>query len=100
MTVQKHLEDINGAEKIHRKDISHIKGNTTRQNPTTTTIMNIVMPKELKEQNTNIMSHTDIMFIDKIGFMTSISHPLHHWGCKHMENNTKDSFHKALDKSL
>ena len=27
-------------------------------------------------------------------------HPLHHQGCKCMENNTKDSFLGALDKSL
>ena len=71
------LEDIDGAEKIHRKDILHIKGKMTWQSPTTTTIMNITMPKELKEQNTNIMPCMDIMHIDKIGFMTSISPPLH-----------------------
>ena len=94
------LEDIDGAEKIHRKDILCIKGKTTRWNPTTTTIMNIAMPKELKEQNTNIMSCMDIMCINKIGFVINISHPLCCWGCQHMENNTKDSFCGSLNKSL
>ena len=40
------LEDIDRAEKICGKDILHIKGKMTRQNPTTTTIMNIATPKE------------------------------------------------------
>ena len=62
--------------------------------------MNIATPKELKEQNKNITSHTDIMHINKIGFMTNISYPLCHGGCKHMENNTEDPFCEALDKSL
>ena len=42
----------------------------------------------------------DIVCIDEIGFMTSISHPLCCWGCKHVENNTKDSFHEVLIKPL
>ena len=50
------LEDIDEAEKIHGKDILHIKGKTTRQNPTSTTIMNIAMPKKpRKEQEHHIM---------------------------------------------
>ena len=43
------LEDINRAEKICGKDILHIKGKTTKRNPTTTAIVNITMPTELKE---------------------------------------------------
>ena len=71
-------EDIDRAEKIHRKDISCVKGKTTRCNLTTTTIMNIATPKELKERNENITLCMDLVCIDKIGFVTSISHPLHH----------------------
>ena len=83
------LEDI---------DVSHVKGKTMRRNPIATTAMTVTMPKELKEQNENITSHIDMMHVNKIGFMTSMSHPLCCCGCKHVANNAKDSFHNALDK--
>ena len=78
------LDDIDRAEKICRKDISHIKVKVARWNSTTTTIVNIAMPKEPKERNKNITLHIDIAHIDKIGFMTRTSHPLHCWGHQHV----------------
>ena len=92
------MEDINIAEKICRKDVSSAKGKTTRRNPTATTAMTVAIPKELNEQNENIAVHSDMMCVNKIGFMTSMSHPLCCCGCKHVANNAKDSFHNALDK--
>ena len=94
------LDDIDGAEKICRKDILHVKRRTTGWNPTTTTIVNIAMPKEFKGENKNITLHIDIVHINKIGFMATTSHPLHHQGCKHIENVTKDSFCDTLDEPL
>ena len=91
-------EDIEIAENIHRKDISHMKGKTTKRNPTTTTTTLIDTPKELKEHNENATSHINMMCINEIGFMTSTSHPMHCCSCEHVANNAKESFCNALNK--
>ena len=86
------------AEKTHGKDVSCIKSEPTRRNPTTTTVVNIAMSKESKEQNKDITLCVDIMHINNIGFVTLASHPLHHQGCKDVNDNTKQSFHNVSDK--
>ena len=37
--------------------------------------MTIATPKELKKHNENVTLHIDMMCINEIGFMTSMSHP-------------------------
>ena len=39
-----------------------------------------------------------MMHINKIGFMTSMSHLMHHCRCEHVANDDKESFHKVSDK--
>ena len=74
------VEDTETAEQICGKDMSHIKGKTTCRNPTMQENATMTTPKELKERNEDITSHIDVMCVNKMGFMTSTSHPLHHWG--------------------
>ena len=71
------LDDIVRAEKTHRKDVSCVEGKMTRRNPTTTAIMNVTMPKELKEHNENIALCIDIVCVNEIGFAMSTLHSLH-----------------------
>ena len=91
-------EDIDLAEKICGNDTLHVKGKTMRCNPTTTTSMTVAMPKEPKECNEDITLHVDVMRVNKIGFVTSTSHSSHCQGCKHMNDNAKESFSNTLDK--
>ena len=88
------VEDIDTAEKICSEDISHLKGKTTTRNPTTTNATAMTIPKEFREKHENITSHMDTMHIEKIGFMTTISHPLHCRGCTHLEDHMSDTFCK------
>ena len=44
------VDDMDIAEQTHGKDISHVKGKTTRQNPTTQENKTMMMPKELREK--------------------------------------------------
>ena len=83
------LDDIDGAEKSHGNDILCIEGKPMRQNPTTTTIVNITTPKELKERNKNITPCIDIVCINEIGFVTTMSHPLHSRGHKHIKQHKR-----------
>ena len=94
------VEDIKTAEQICGKDISHIEGKTTRHNPTMQEDKTMAMPKELKEQNKEITLCIDMMCINKVGFMTSILHPLCHRGCTHVPQNNEETFHAAIDEML
>ena len=40
----------------------------------------------------------DVMCINEIGFVTSVSHLMHHHGCHCAAQNNAFTFHKALDK--
>ena len=94
------VADIERAEETHGKDISHTKGKTAPQNPTTKENAIMTTPKELRERNEEIALCIDMMCINKIGFMTSISHPLCYRGCTHVPQNNKMTFHAVLDKML
>ena len=95
------LDDINPLEKTNDKDMLHVKGEMTRHNPTmTTTTMNAAIPKELQECNKDITLCVNVMCVNEMGFMTSTSHPTHHWGCKHIIDNAIEQFHGALDEML
>ena len=72
------VEDIIIAKDIYGKDISYIKGQTTRRNPTTTMAMTIAIPKELKDKHRDIKLYMDTMFINRVSFLTLIVHPMYH----------------------
>ena len=94
------MDDIDIAQDMHGKDISYLKGRTTRRNPPKTLTPTITIPKELKTKNKKITIYMDMMCINKIGFMATISHPIYYRGCKHVEDNKHESFYKVLDKML
>ena len=92
--------DIENAEKIFGKDVAYIKGKTTRSKPRMTRYDEIEVPKEIRNKAKNITLYIDVMYINGIRFLTSISHPLYYRMSQHLEDTTKGSFYKALDKVL
>ena len=66
------VEDVTLAEKIFGKDISTLKGKSTR--PKLHQVKNdyIEIPKELLKNNTEITLCMDTMFVNRIGFLTTI----------------------------
>ena len=94
------IEDINNAEDIFGQDISYLKGKTTRRNLTPTRKDEIKIPNELSEKHKNIKLHIDKMYINGIGFLTSISHPTYYRTCDYIESNSAVNFYKTLDKIL
>ena len=90
------VDDIDTAQHTCSKDTSHIKGRTTWHDPPKMLTPTMATPKELKVKNTKITTHMDMMCIDEIGFMATMSHPMHHRGCECVKDDKKESFCKVL----
>ena len=65
--------DVARAEKIYGKDIHTLKGKTTRSKPKEVVTDYMEIPKNILENNRNITLSTDIMYFNKIPFLTTIS---------------------------
>ena len=63
-----------------------------------TTTATMATPKELKERNEEITLCVNMTQVDEIGFVTSMSHPMHHQGCKCVAQNDEDTFHQVSDE--
>ena len=83
-----------------RKDISHLKGKSTRSRPTLVIIDQIEIPMELKTKHKEISLCIDTMYINGLGFLTAIGHPLCYRSCVPVENGTDREYYKALDNIL
>ena len=94
------VDDIETAQNVCGKDTLHVKGRTMWHNPPKTLTPTMAMPKELKAKNAKITTCMDMMCINEISFVATMSHPMHCRGCECVEDNKKESFHKALDKML
>jgi hypothetical protein len=65
-------EDINIAEKIFGKDISSLKGKSTRRKPKPVRQDLIEIPKELIDKHHNIELCMDTMYVNECGILTAI----------------------------
>ena len=74
------VDDIETAQNMHGKDTLCVKGRTMRCNPPKTLTPTTATPKELEAKNAKITTCMDVMCIDKIGFMATMSHPMCHCG--------------------
>ena len=69
-------DDIDVAEKVFGKDIATLKGKSVRTKPISVKNDVVVIPKALKLQHEKVVLCADIMFIQGIPFLTTISKKL------------------------
>ena len=94
------IEHIKRAEDIYGPDISYLKGKTTRSTPRPVSNDEIIIPKEIYEKHQELTFHMDTMFINGIGFLTSVGHPIYYRMCKPIESTSHDDYYKTLDKAF
>ena len=94
------VEDITVAKDIWGKDISYLKGKTTRSRPTPVQYDSIKIPAELKSKHREVMLCMDTIYINKLPFLTTIGILLYYCTCTAIENGTGDKYYQALDKVL
>ncbi len=69
-------EDVNIAEKIFGKDISSLKGKSTRRKPKPVRADLIEIPKELIEKHHEVELCMDTMYVNECGMLTAIDKSL------------------------
>jgi len=67
------IEDINITEKIFGKDIYALKGKTTRQKPISVVTEYTIIPTELLNAHNDVTITADVLFVQKILFLISMS---------------------------
>ena len=90
-------EDLDLAQAIFGTDISYLKGKTMRRTPIAVSNDTIQIPKELLVKHQNIQLYMDSMYVNGMGFLNTIGHPIFYRKCVPIENNTHDEYYKQLD---
>jgi hypothetical protein len=67
------IEDIKNAEDIYEPDIAVLKGKTVRKKPIQVKENFIQIPKELKQAHKNVKISADVLFVNKIPILVTIS---------------------------
>ena len=67
------VSDVARADKIYGKEIHALKGKTTRSKPKQVVTDYMELPKSILKNNKNITLSIEIMFVNKIPFVTTIS---------------------------
>lgn len=67
------VEDVDRAEKLYGPSIQALKGKTVRQTSVPVVTDYVEVPPHILRENKNITISVDVMFVNKIPFLTSIS---------------------------
>ena len=93
-------KDVDNAEKIFGKDVSSLKGKSTRPRPTTVIDNYVDIPREIMENNANLELCMDIMFINEIPFLTTIDRQIKFRSLVPMESRSSVESFKRIDMIL
>ena len=92
--------DVDLAEKIFGPDLGTIKGKTTRRKPLPLVTDNITIPPQLYENRDSLELCIDIMFINKMPFLTSISRALYYRTALFLKTRTNKDLYSVLNEVL
>ncbi len=91
------VKDIDNSEKIFGVDIPSMKGKVTRQKPIPVMEDIIEIPQELRMTQMNVTLCVDVMHVNSLTFLTTISRNLYYRSAQHIKTTSKDELLKALE---
>ena len=94
------IEDINISEKIYGPDVYAIKGKTVRKKPKVVVNDYIEIPKELIKAHKGIILCADIMFIDQVPFLVTMSKYIRFITIRYIPDRKKETLMEALDDTF
>ena len=84
------VEDVICANKIYGRDIHSLKGKTIRTQPTGLVTDYVEIPPSVLEKNKHVTLSIDIMYVNRIPFVTTISRNIKFTTVKAIQNRTKN----------
>ena len=91
------LDDVDITEKIYGPDVASLKGKTTRRKPAPVVNDQVQIPQELVDKHKDIVLCMDVIFVNQIPFLVTISKNLKYRTATLLSARTTESYHKALD---
>ena len=82
------LEDVNFPLNIWGKNITALKGKTTRSKPNTVARDSVKIPMDLLKLHKGVFLTLDIFFVNKIPFLLNLSQRICFTAVNHLENRT------------
>jgi hypothetical protein len=86
--------DINNAEKMFEPDLATLKGKTARRTPPP--VMTDYIPQEIIDLNRNLTTTIDIMIVNGLPFLISISHKVKLTTADYLSNRKKPNIAKSI----
>ena len=93
-------EDVDLAQMIYGKDIATVKGKMTRINSSKLIHDKIYIPPKLIEHNKNVHLSIDVISINGLLFMTSISHDIFYRSAQFVPNKQPKHYQQCLVQLL
>ena len=89
-------QDISVAENIYGQDIGTLQGKTTRTKPPRVITDFVCVPEDIIKTHQEIVLSVDIMMVDKVMFMVTLSHDIQFTTVTHLETKVQDSLEKSI----
>ena len=86
------IEDVMRAEKINGPSVQALKGKTIRTKPSLVVSDYVAVPHAIFEENRNVTLSVDVMFVNRIPFITSIS--------RNLKFTTSETLHNRMTSQL
>ena len=91
------VEDVDIMEKIYGKDLASLKGKTTRSKHVKETARIVPIPAVLLEENKDVLLYADIMYVNGLTFLTTISEKIQFRTANYLPNRKKATIFEAID---
>ena len=93
-------KDVYITEEIFGPAVTTLKGNSARRNPRIILEDLITVPPELLHKHSSIELCIDVIYVNKIGFLTSIGYPIFYRKTLHVSDGKTETLYNKLDKIL
>ena len=94
------IEDVELAEKIYGKDVASLKGKTVRRKPNPVVNNMIELPPELMEAQGKVEICFDILYINELPFLTTVSKNILYRTIEYLPNEKMMTIKKALESVI
>ena len=94
------VNDVTNARTIFDPDLPGLAGRSTRQKPQRVVPEYMGIPRGLYERHTHVTLTADVMFVNGIAFLVSLSRGIRMYTCEHVPNQKVAQLSSSLKKTI